>query len=193
MTTTNNLADLLGASGTSRSIEEDLVYIDGPFVAYVGPDKITNPWSAVEFGVRRERGLKKDRSKFDAVDPRSTAVFKPSESDEVEIKSGRAGHPRHGGSSGRLAIREDQHAKLINADGDYVLAVYEQLSDRLVYLADTVRVPARVIDDIVDEYQWSPRDAARQQSNEVRVPWTDLPYFDEERVQRRAVVLDYAS
>lgn len=188
----DDLAALIDDSAARTDpLENHFVMIDGPLVAYTGPGRIGHPWSATEYAVRELYNFEKDRSDgFDAKDPRASNLFAEDESDKVETKAARIGRSK---STGRFAVRDAQHAELVEDGGDYVLITYEQLTDRLIYIGDHVRISADTMDDIVSRYAWSKRDRTGEQESEVRVPWETLPWFDAEKEIRKAFVLDYTS
>lgn len=172
----------------TEPLEEHFVMIDDCFVAYLGPDKVCHPWSAAEFGARRRHSLIKDRDQFDAVDPHESNLFADLQDTQVEIKSARVGC----GDPGRICIKDIQHGDLLSKQqGAYVIVLYEQINNRLVYIADSIRVSAEMLNELAKQYTWSPRDASGCEPNEIRIRWTKLPYFDAERIRRKTFVLDY--
>lgn len=177
----------------TEPLEEYMVMVDETIVVYIGPGEMYHVWSAVEKAARDIHGLIKDRDLGDATDPRESTLFKD-DTLAVEIKGASAGPVIGGVSPGRFAIRRGQHRRLVDAGADYVLVVYSRLSGRAVYIADTVRISADTMDAIIREqgHAWSPRDSDGEQEAETRLRWTELPFFDTERIQRTAYVMQYA-
>lgn len=186
----DDLAALIDDSAArTEPLEEHFIIVDGPLVVYTGPGRVAHPWSATEYAARQLEGLEKDRSDgFDAVDPRQNNLFDDA-TDKIETKAARIGRAK---STGRFAVRDEQHSRLVDVDGDYVLLTYEQINDRIVYIGDHVRVSADTMEDLVQRYSWSRRDRAGAEEREVRVPHAELPWIESDRSIREAFVLDYA-
>lgn len=193
-TTADELSRLFDDSAArTEPLEDHYVVISGPLVVYTGPGKVAHPWSMTEAAARTHFGLEKNRDKFDAIDQHTSNLFPDHAATDVEIKACRIGRGRRSQSTGRICVRESQHKDLLDAGGDYVLVTYEQIGDRLTYIGDHVRVSAETMDDLIQRYAWSARDSAGVQSQEVRVPWVEIPGLDSKRTIREAYVLDYAS
>lgn len=181
------------AATRTEPLEDHMIMIDDTLVINVGPGEMYHVWSAVEHAARAIHDLIKQRDIGDATDPRQSNLFEDNTL-PVEIKGAIAGPVIGGSSPGRFAIRRGQHQRLLDMGADYVLVVYSRLSGRAVYVADTVRISAEMMDDIISEQgrKWSPRDADHVEEDETRLKWTDIPFFDEERIPRSAYVMQYA-
>lgn len=178
----DGIIDDSSAATRTDPLEEHFVLI-GDTVIYTGPGRVQAPWSAVEFHARRTYGLEKDRTEYDAIDPHDPLY---TDTTDIECKGVRAL------PDGRVALRDRQHRHLLNEDrGEYIISVYQPLTDRAIHIVDHARLPAETVDAKLSDQQWSPRDSARLQENEVRLKYQSFDVFDEKRIKREAYLMDH--
>jgi hypothetical protein len=86
----------------------------------------------------------------------------------AEVKSC---YPDYDDRAGRWWIRRENHEKLVDAEGVYVLAVVERNTERVLRMA---LVDARTIDVIIDGDWWDAGDGGRSADQYRQISWTAI-------------------
>ncbi|WP_276254775.1 hypothetical protein [Halomontanus rarus] len=95
------------------------------------------------------------------------------EGDRVEVKSC---WDRHANGNGRWWIRRDNHERLVDVDGWYVLAVVDRDTEEVCRMSLT---RAKTVDAIIDNSWWDCGDGGRCAREFHQIYWTTV--FDDLR------------